>query len=182
MAAIRCTSMPPEGPAEQPVGPLALLTTQLGHIVECQLVETGGQRRIRLTKRPRLQGIDRHVGRQMGHQRRITPAEPPCGVDAKEGGARCARLRTMRPQGQQHGHRLPLAAKTTRQLGRARRFEQTGQSERLSGRLFNAHHQLRRQQGVATEGKEVIVGADPRQPQYLGEEATEPLLQQGFRQ
>ncbi len=90
--------------------------------------------------------------------------------------------RTGRPQEQQHGHGLPLAAKTTRQLGWARRFEQTGQSERLSGRLFNTHHQLRRQQGVATEGKEVIVGADPRQPQNLGEEATEPLLQQGFRQ
>ncbi len=88
----------------------------------------------------------------------------------------------MRPQGQQHGHGLPLAAKTTRQLGGARCFEQAGQSESLSERLFNAHHQLRRQQGVAAEGKEVIVGADSRQPQNLGEEATEPLLQQVFRQ
>lgn len=71
----------------------------------------------------------------------------------------------MRPQGQQHGHGLPLAAKTARQLGRARCFEQASQSESLSKRLFNTHHQLRRQQGVAAEGKEVIVGADPRQPQ-----------------
>ncbi len=139
----------------------------------------------RLAQRPRLQGVHGPLRVQVLQQPPVHPARARARVDAEQGG-RAGRPRAQRDQRRQRVRvcarvRVPAGDHATGaggESGDRGRGEEVLDPELLSQRLAHPGHQPGRQQGVAAQVEEAVVGADDvgGQPQHLGEQARQDHL------
>ena len=99
-------------------------------------------------------------------------------VEEPEPALRKGQRNLGRPRHRTQGRprRLPVIAETLDQRLDGRRFEQAADGDLDIERGADAADQPRRQQRMAAEREEVVVDADPGEPQHLGKQSAQQLL------